>query len=195
MKLIHYNDFQQFSEPSVITIGSFDGVHLGHQSLLQQMNNYAQQNNYKSVVVTFNPHPQEVLQTNPNFFLINTFEQKITLFEKFGVDTVFVIPFSTEFAQKSATEFFLDYIFPKINVKAIFIGPNHHFGKKREGNADILTRLCEEKNIALIMAQEFKIDAFEVRSTLIRKYIKQNDWQNAEKLMGHNVYIKVEKIN
>ena len=174
--------------PSVITIGSFDGVHLGHQSLLQQMNDFAHQNNYKSVVVTFDPHPQEVLQTNPNFFLINSFEQKITLFEKFGIDTVFVIPFSTEFAQKSASEFFLSYIFPKINVKAIFIGPNHHFGKKREGNANILTRLCKKKNIELIMAQEFKVDGVEVRSTRIRKYIKQNDWQNAEMLMGHTIF-------
>jgi len=176
-----------YSEPSVITVGSFDGVHLGHQSLLRQMNDFAQQNNYKSVVVTFDPHPQEVLQTNPDFFLINTFEQKIALFEQFGIDMVFVIPFSTEFAQKSATEFFLTYIFPKINVKAIFMGPNHHFGKKREGNADMLTRLCKERNIQLIVAQEFKIDGLEVRSTLIRKYIKQNDWQNAERLMGHNV--------
>jgi len=195
MQLIHYNNSQQLLEPSVITVGSFDGVHLGHQSLLQQVNDFAHQNNYKSVVVTFNPHPQEVLQTNPNFFLINTFEQKIALFEQFGIDTVFVIPFSAEFAQKTANEFFSTYIFPKINVKAFFIGPNHHFGKKREGNADILIRLCEEKNIELIMAQEFKIDGLEVRSTLIREYIKQNDWQNAEKLIGHNVYIEVEKIN
>ena len=194
MNLVNSNTSQQLLEPSIITIGSFDGVHLGHQSLLQQMNNFAQQNNYKSVVVTFNPHPQEILQTNPNFFLINSFEQKIALFEKFGIDTVFMIPFSTEFAQKSATEFFLSYIFPKINVKAIFIGPNHHFGKKREGNTNILTRICEEKDIALIIAQEFKIDALEVRSTLIRKYLKENDWQSAEKLMGHNEKIYICRL-
>jgi len=189
MNLIHYNDTQQIIEPSVITVGSFDGVHSGHQSLLRQVNNYAQQNNCKSVVVTFDPHPQEVLQTNSNFFLINTFEQKISLFEKFGIDTVFAIPFSKAFSQKTAIEFFSAYIFSKINVKAIFIGPNHHFGKKREGNADILTSLCEEKDIELIMTQEFKIDGFEVRSTLIRKYLAQKDWQNAEKLMGHDVYV------
>jgi len=194
MNLVNSHTSQQLLEPSVITIGSFDGVHLGHQSLLQQMNDFAHQNNYKSVVVTFNPHPQEILQTNPNFFLINSFEQKIALFEKFGIDTVFMIPFSTEFAQKSATEFFLSYIFPKINVKAIFIGPNHHFGKKREGNTNILTRICEEKDIALIIAQEFKIDALEVRSTLIRKYLKENDWQSAEKLMGHNEKIYICRL-
>ena len=188
MQLIHHNNTLKITTPSVITIGSFDGVHLGHQSLLQQVNDFAHQNNYKSVVVTFHPHPQEILQINPDFFLINSFEQKIALFEKFGINTVFVIPFSATFAQKTAQEFFLTYIFPKINVKAIFIGPNHHFGRKREGNAAILAHLCKEKNIELIMAQEFKIDELEVRSTLIRKYIKQNDWQNAEKLMGHNVY-------
>jgi riboflavin kinase/FMN adenylyltransferase len=181
MKIIH--------EPSVITIGCFDGVHLGHQSLFQQVNDYARQHSYKSVVVTFNPHPQEILQTNSNFFLINTFEQKMALFERFGIDTVFVIPFSKEFAQKSAVTFFEEDIFSKINVKAIFMGPNHHFGKQREGNADTLIHLCKEKNIEIITTQEFIIDGYEIRSTQIRKYLKQNDRKNAEKLMGHDVYI------
>jgi riboflavin kinase/FMN adenylyltransferase len=187
--LLHYNNTQKILEPSVITVGSFDGVHLGHQALLQQVNDYARQNHCKSVVVTFNPHPQEVLQTNTDFFLINSFDQKITLFEKFGIDTVFVIPFSKTFAQKTATDFFSAYIFSKINVKAVFIGPNHHFGKQREGNAETLTCLCENKKIELVMTKEFKVDGFEVRSTLIRKYLEQNDWQYAEKLMGHNVYL------
>jgi FAD synthase len=140
------------------------------------------------MVVTFNPHPQEVLQTNLNFFLINTFEQKITLFEKFGIDTVLVIPFSKEFSQKSAHDFFEEHIFSKINVKAVFMGPNHHFGKKREGNADTLTSICKEKNIELFTTQEFIIDGHEVRSTQIRKYLAQKDWENAEKLMGHEIY-------
>ena len=70
------------------------------------------------------------------------------------------------------------------------MGPNHHFGKKREGNADTLIHLCKEKNIEIITAQEFIIDCHEVRSTQIRKYLEQNDWKSAEKIMGHNVYIR-----
>ena len=189
MQLIHYDNILRITEPSVITVGSFDGVHLGHQALLQQVNNFAHQNNCKSVIVTFNPHPQEVLQVNPDFFLINTFEQKIALFEQFGIDTVVVIPFSKEFSLKTANEFFENYIFSKINVKAVFMGPNHHFGKKREGNADTLTSICKEKNIELITSQEFIIDGQEVRSTQIRKYLEQKDGKNAEKLMGHDIYI------
>jgi riboflavin kinase/FMN adenylyltransferase len=188
MQLINYNNTQKILTPSIITVGSFDGVHLGHQALLQQVNNYAHKNNCKSVVVTFDPHPQEVLKANSNFFLINSFEQKIALFEKFGVDTVFVIPFSKEFSQKTAMEFFEDYIFSKINVKAVFMGPNHHFGKQREGNADTLTSICKEKNIELFTTKEFIIDEHEVRSTQIRKYLEKNDWENAEKLMGHKNY-------
>ena len=190
MNLIHYDNTLQLPVPSIITVGSFDGVHLGHQALLQQVNHFAHQNNCQSVVVTFNPHPQEVLQINPDFFLINTFEQKIALFEKFGIDTIIVIPFSKEFSQKSATEFFEDYIFSKINVKAVFMGPNHHFGKKREGNADTLHSICKEKNIELITTQEFIINGQEVRSTQIRKYLEQKEWKNAEKLMGHKIYSK-----
>jgi len=191
MPLIPLCSTQKIIEPSVIAIGSFDGVHLGHQSLLKQVTNYASQNNYKSIVVTFNPHPQEVLQTNPNFFVINSFEQKITLFEKFGIDRVVMIPFSREFSQKSAIDFFEEYIFSNINVKAIFMGPNHHFGKKREGNAATLASICEEKRIKLFTTQEYILDNQEVRSTLIREFIRQKDWKNAERLMGHGIFQKI----
>ena len=188
MPLIHYHDTLQILKPSVITIGSFDGVHLGHQSLLQQMKNYAKENQLHSVVFTFNPHPQEVLKNKPNFFLINSFEQKIVLFERFGIDSVIVIPFSEEFSNQTPNGFFEEYIFSKINVRAIFIGPNHHFGKQREGDANSLTALCKEKEIELFMTQEFKIDGVEIRSTLIRNYLKQKDFKNAERLMGHGMY-------
>jgi len=178
-----------YSEPSVITVGSFDGVHLGHRALLKQVNEYARQNNCKSVVVTFNPHPQEVLQSKSDFFLINSFEQKISLFEKLEIDTVFVISFTKKLSQTTPYDFFEAYIFSKINVKAVFMGPNHHFGKQREGNADTLTRLCEEKGIELFMTQEFMVDGCKVRSTLIREYLQQQNWRNAEKMMGHDLYL------
>ena len=175
--------------PSIITVGSFDGVHLGHQALLQQVTFYAKQNNCQSVLITFDPHPQQALQTQPDFFLINTLEQKITLFEKLGIDTVVVIPFSKTLSQKSAVAFFEEYILTKINVKTVFMGPNHHFGKQREGTADTLSQLCTKKGIEIITTQEYKMNNIEVRSTLIRKYLAQNDFQNAEKLMGHHNYI------
>jgi riboflavin kinase/FMN adenylyltransferase len=190
MTLIHYNNNQLITEPSVITVGSFDGVHLGHQALLQQVNDYAQQNHYQSVIITFNPHPQEVLKTKSNFFLINTFEQKIALFEKMDIDTVFVIPFTQELSQTTAHDFFEKYIFSKINVKAVFTGPNHHFGKQREGDADMLTHICKEKNIEFITTQEFKINDVNVRSTIIRNYLEQNNLKSVEKLTGHALYTK-----
>jgi len=187
LNLIHYHNTLQLSGPCVITVGSFDGVHLGHQALLQQMKSYAEENNLNSVVFTFNPHPQEVLKNKPDFFLINSFEQKITLFEKIGIDAVVVIPFSKEFSKQTPINFFEEFIFSKINVKAVFIGPNHHFGKQREGDANTLAHLCEEKNIKLFTAQEFRIDGVEVRSTLIREYLKQKDWKGAERLMGYGM--------
>jgi riboflavin kinase/FMN adenylyltransferase len=190
MPLHYYNNSQPLTKPSVITVGSFDGVHLGHQALLQQVNEYARKHHYQSVIITFNPHPQEVLQTKPDFFLINTFEQKIALFEKMGIDNVFVIPFTKELSQTTAYNFFEEYIFSKINVKAIFIGPNHHFGKQREGDADTLSRLCAEKEIELVMTQEFLMNDNKVRSTLIRHYLTQKDWESAERMMGHDVYHK-----
>jgi len=189
LNLKHYTNSLQLSLPSVITVGSFDGVHLGHQALLQHVTHYAKQSNYQSVLITFDPHPQQTLQTQSDFFLINTLEQKITLFEKLGIDTVLIIPFSKILSQKSAVSFFEEYILTKINVKAVFMGPNHHFGKRREGNANTLLQLCTKKGIEVITTQEYKMNTIEVRSTLIRKYLAQNDFQNAEKLMGHNNYI------
>jgi len=188
MQLITYNTSQQILEPSVITVGSFDGVHLGHQSLFKKMNNYSKMTHCKSVVITFNPHPQEVLQNKPDFFLINSFEQVLQLFEKFGIDMTYVIPFSEEFSRKTAHQFFEEDVFPMFNVKAVFLGPNHHFGKQREGNANTLQRICEKRNIEVVVAQKYKVENVEVSSTLIRKYLKENDFQNAEKLMGHNIY-------
>ena len=187
MQLITYNT-QQILEPSVITVGSFDGVHLGHQSLFKKMNNYSKINNCKSIVITFNPHPQEILQNKPDFFLINSFQQILLLIEKFEIDMVYVIPFSEEFSKKSAIQFFEEDIFSKINVKAVFLGPNHHFGRKREGDAHTLYSICEKRKIEVVVTQECKVDAVEVRSTLIRKYLKEKDFNNAEKLMGHNIY-------
>lgn len=187
MKLIYYNT-QQILETSVITVGSFDGVHLGHQALFKKMNAYAKENNCKSVVITFNPHPQEVLQSKPNFFLINSFEQILQLFEKFGIDIVYVVPFTEEFSQKTAIQFFNEDIFSNINVKAIFLGPNHHFGNQRKGDADTLHKICEKREIDVVVSKEFKVNGIEVRSTLIRNYLKEKDLQNAEKLMGHNIY-------
>ena len=193
MKLTSPNFPEIISEPSVITVGSFDGVHLGHQALLRQVSEFALQHQYQSVIITFNPHPQEVLQAKADFFLINTFEQKITLFEQFGIDTVFVIPFTTALAQTTACDFFEQHIFSKINVKAVFVGPNHHFGKQREGDAQTLSRLCEARGIELVMTQEFEMNQSKVRSTLIRNYLKQKDFERAEKLMGHDLYVR-EKI-
>jgi len=180
-----------YSEPSVITVGSFDGVHLGHQELLRQVCEFAREKNFKSVVVTFDPHPQEVLQNRADFFLINSFEQKNVLFEKLGIDMVFVIPFTKQLSQTTAFDFFENYIFSKINVKAILIGPNHHFGKQREGDAHTLSSLCKERGIELVTTQEFIMDKCKVRSTLIRSFLERKDFKNAEMLMGHDLYLNL----
>jgi len=187
MHLLSYDSSQILLEPSVITIGSFDGVHLGHQELLKKVCDFTRKKQYKSVVVTFDPHPQEVLQNRPNFFLINTIDQKIILFEKLGIDTVFVIPFTKDISQMKPTDFLEKYVFSKINVKAIFMGPNHHFGKQREGDANTLIRICEEKKIEFFMIPEYKIKNYKVRSTLIRNYLELKDYANAKKLMGHDL--------
>ena len=188
MTFINCSPNQKIFESSVITVGSFDGVHLGHQALFQQMNHYAKQKNCKSVVITFNPHPQEILQNKPGFFLINSFDQVLLLFEKFKIDITYVIPFTKELSQKSAVEFFEEMVLSKINVKAVFMGPNHHFGRQREGDVHTLSKICQEKEIEIITTQEFKINEVEVRSTLIRKYLAKKDLENAKKLMGHNIW-------
>lgn len=177
-------------EGTVVTIGSFDGVHKGHRQVLKQLTESAKQKHLTSVVVTFDPHPQFVVHPNSDFFLISSHEQKIELLSKEDFDLLLIIPFSQEFAEMSSGDFIKKILVEKLNAKAIVMGPDHRFGKNREGDYDSTHEWCEEHGIEIIKINEFLFHEIAVRSTQIRKKIFNREFKEAEELLGHNLFVK-----
>lgn len=168
----------------VVTVGSFDGVHLGHQQILEYVKAGAKRYEGESIVITFNPHPQQVLHPEQDFFLINTLEENIELIAAEEIDNLIIIPFTIGFSQLSFTQF-LDFLTEKIGVKALVMGPNHNVGHNREGNCKTMQGICVKKGIEIILIPEFILSDNKVRSSKIREYIVNKDITKAEALLGH----------
>ena len=168
----------------VVTVGSFDGVHLGHQRIFEYVKSGAAKLDGESVVVSFDPHPQEVLHPDSDFFRINTMEENAELIAEAGIDALIVIPFTHEFSQMTFTQF-LELLVEKVGVKAIVMGPNHNFGKNREGNCKSMEKVCIKFGIEIILIPEFMMEDNKVRSSKIREQIKNQNFTEAERLLGH----------
>lgn len=181
----------EFVNP-VVTIGSFDGVHLGHRQIFKYMKEVAQQVGGESVIITFEPHPQELLHPDSDFFRINTIEEKIKLIEEENIDYLIVIPFTKPLADMSFTDFFEEILIEKIHVKAIVMGPNHTFGKGRAGNNQLISEYAQQKGVDIVLIPEFMMNDCAVRSQQIRKCIRQQNYSEAVKLLGHDLTIEEE---
>lgn len=174
----------QFKNP-VVAVGAFDGVHLGHRKILQQVVALAKQNNGESVIVTFDPHPRQLLHPADDFFILNTLEKKLQLLEENLVDNVIVIPFTKEFAEHSYTEFLQQIIIAKIHTKILVMGPNHNFGKNRAGNFANARIVCQKNGIQIEEIPEFVLTEIAVRSSAIRKLLIAGEKEKAEELLGY----------
>ena len=182
--------FQGFDELTkipnpVLTIGTFDGVHLGHQRIIQQLNEEAQKHGGESVLFTFYPHPRMVLFPDSHGLkLLQTQVEKIEKLERMGLQNVIVHPFTKEFSRLTAIEFVRDYLVNKLNVKTIVIGYDHQFGKNREGSLELLKDLAPvyDFNVIEIPAQD--IDDVNVSSTKIRNALKSGNIETANAFLG-----------
>jgi len=177
--------FQGVARP-VLTTGTFDGVHLGHQTILRRLNELARREGGESVLFTFHPHPRMVLFPNDNDLkLLSTQREKIELLEKAGVDHLLVIPFSRTFSRMKALEYVRDVLVGALNVHAVVIGYDHRFGRNREGDLAMLRQLGEAYDFLVeeIPAQE--IDHVKVSSTKIRTALLAGDVDLANELLGY----------
>ena len=131
-----YHDLDDFNpvRGAVVTSGTFDGVHVGHQSILSRLHEIAERNKGETVVITFWPHPRLVLYPDADLKLLNTFEEKAELIKEQGIHHLLRIPFTKEFSQLSSEEFITKILVEKIGTKKLVIGYDHHFGKNREGS-------------------------------------------------------------
>ena len=178
-------DFKNVPNP-VVTTGTFDGVHLGHQKIISRLKGLAKEQNGETVLLTFYPHPRMVLFPDDNELkLINTQKEKIELLESFGVDHLIIYPFTKEFSRLTSVEFVRNVLVNSIHTKRLVIGYNHHFGRNREGS---LEHLLEYGPIYGFDVEEIPakdIDSIEVSSTKIRNAILSGDMKTANAYLGH----------
>jgi len=170
---------------AVVTIGTFDGVHRGHQEILRNMVNRAKEIGGESVVVTFYPHPRQVLSHDSGIRFISTQEEKIAHLEALGIDNLIIIKFTKEFAAIPSEDFIKDYLVKNIQPAVLIIGYDHHFGKGRTGDFGMLYELGSQYHFKVEKIQEQDVDNVAVSSTKIRHFLENGDIKHANMLLGY----------
>jgi riboflavin kinase/FMN adenylyltransferase len=182
-------DFNKNKSKTIITIGTFDGVHLGHKSILEKMKNATQNNQYESLVLTFFPHPRMVLQQDSSIKLLNTIDEKATLLEKFGIDNLIIHPFDEVFSNLSAEEFVKNILVNKLNIHKIIIGHDHRFGKNRTADINDLILFGKKYKFEVEQINAKEIDEIAVSSTKIRKALLEANIKLANEYLGYSYFI------
>jgi riboflavin kinase/FMN adenylyltransferase len=178
---------------AVITIGNFDGVHIGHQALFYEVIERAESLGGTSVAMTFEPHPLRVLQSNSQPPLITLFDQKADLIERSGIDVLICVPFDREFASISAGSFVEDLLVRKIGMKAIVVGEDYTFGRNREGNTEMLKRMAGELGFEVIVTGMIRTvrGLYErISSTAIRELVLDGDVEKAQRMLGRPYQVR-----
>jgi riboflavin kinase/FMN adenylyltransferase len=186
MRVFHdLNELPVFQN-AVLTIGSFDGVHSGHQKILEQINQLARSVNGESVVITFHPHPRQVIYPkDKSLRLITTIDEKVDLLEQYGVDNVVVVPFTVEFSQQSADEYIEKFLLEKFHPKFIVIGYDHRFGLNRRGDINYLRWYSKKAGFRLIEITKQMVDDMTISSTKIRNALEKGEVRKAARLLNH----------
>lgn len=173
---------------AVLTIGTFDGVHTGHQQVITQMKKEAVQIGGETVIITFDPHPRTVINAASGIRLINTTEEKKELLSHKGIDNLVIVPFTENFASLSAEEYISEFLIRYFQPHTIIIGYDHHFGKGRAGNYDLLKKLSENYKYSLKEIPAHVLDSISVSSTRIRDAIAVGDMETANILLGYTFF-------
>ena len=176
----------KYDKNTILTLGTFDGIHLGHQQIINAVAEKAKKNKMRNFVLTFDPHPRKVLSKDDKVYLLSFLDEKVEMFTKLGVENVFVIEFTKEFSQQSAEQFITDFLVKGIGVSEIVIGYDHHFGKGRGGNADTLTSLGEESGFTVDIIPSYKLDDIITSSTKVRNALSEGDVALAAKMLGRS---------
>jgi len=190
MQLIE--DLNGFTPPdySVVTSGTFDGVHVGHQKILQRIVNVAKRKGGKSIVLTFWPHPRFVLKKNPeDLKLLTTFEEKIDLLERSGIDYLVKIPFTSRFSQLTSEEFIQQILVSALNTKMLVIGYDHRFGKNREGGFDYLMEHSGQYGFEMEEIPRQDVEHVGVSSTAVRNALMNGEIHIANEFLGRHYCI------
>ena len=179
---------------TAISIGNFDGVHLGHLYLLERLKEEAFKRNLKPLVITFEPHPAEVLKKNGNFCKILTGEEKREIIEgQLGIETV-VLPFTENFSRVLPEEFVKDYLINRFNAKVVVVGYDWHFGRDASGDFILLSGICKKFGCEALKVEPYTVGGKIVSSTLIRGILKEAKLKEASLYLGHPYWIRRRRV-
>lgn len=186
-----FNSIQEFRSDTktIVTLGTFDGVHKGHKSILEKLINGSKESGCTSVVLTFFPHPRMVLQQNSDLKLLNTMEEKAQLLEKAGVDNLIIHPFDIAFSRLTAEEFVKEVLVDSLNICKIIIGHDHRFGRNRTANIDDLIRFGNEYGFEVEKINALAVNDISVSSTKIRNALTEGDIATANNYLGYPYFI------
>jgi len=187
---VHHNilDLPIF-ERAVLTIGTFDGVHLGHRKIIEQLVNEAKRVNGTSIVLTFFPHPKHVVGNNSEaILLLNTLEEKVNLLREAGIDHLVVTPFTTEFAELSAENYIKEFLIKSFHPHTLIIGYDHRFGKNRIGDFDMLEKNSTEFGYTVMEVPEHILAHIKISSTQIRNQLLLGNVEQANALLGYQYF-------
>ena len=197
-----YNSVEEFSPDFkvILTLGTFDGVHIGHQSIIKQLNDYADKNDGESVLLSFYPHPRHVLfPDDQRLKLLSTIEERCEMLKNYGLKHFIIQEFTTEFSRIKSVNFVRDILVNKLKVHKLIIGYDHHFGRNREGNFEELVNLSGLYSYEIEKIEPQKFENIAISSTKIRKSINEDKFEEAKNYLGHyfsftGVIIKGRKI-
>ena len=189
MNIFHsINEFHS-DKKTIVTIGTFDGVHLGHAAILKKLTQNTQNETFESTVLTFFPHPRMVLQGKSDLKLLNTINEKIELLEKIGIDNLIIHPFDEKFAELNAEAFVSTILVDHLRVQKIIIGYDHRFGKNRTANIDDLISFGAQYGFEVEQISAQEIDAISISSTKIRTALEEGDIQLANEYLGYSYFL------
>jgi riboflavin kinase/FMN adenylyltransferase len=174
---------------TIVTLGTFDGVHLGHAAILKKLTQNTQNGAFESTVLTFFPHPRMVLQGKSDLKLLNTINEKIELLEKIGIDNLIIHPFDEKFAELSAEAFVSTVLVDQLRVQKIIIGYDHRFGKNRTANIDDLISFGTQYGFEVEQISAQEIDEISISSTKIRTALEEGDIQLANDYLGYSYFL------
>lgn len=183
-----YRSIEDYDEDkrSVVTIGTFDGIHLGHQKILSRLIKSSKNKDLNSVVLTFFPHPRIILNKYNEVKMIDTLDEKIIHLNEIGIDSLIIHPFDKNFSLLSANQFIKDFLVDKLKIKHIIIGYDHRFGKGREASVTDLKNYADDYDFTVEEIKAQEIEKITVSSTKIRNSINQGDIKTTEKYLGRS---------
>ncbi len=180
-------DFRQ----AVVTIGTFDGVHMGHRKIIAQMKEVAAKINGETVIITFHPHPRKIVSSVPgDIKLLNTLHEKITLLDAAGIDHLVVVPFDHRFANQTAEQYVKDFLYHYFKPHTVIIGYDHRFGKGREGNYQLMKQYGDLLGFEVTEISEQLMNEIVISSTKVRHALKENDIATANRFLGYPYFFE-----